>query len=69
MNIPKFLRKEGNALLYNAKDDSTFVFYIPANYFNNTVSITLIPSYEHFFENFARLFSLMQNDEILLDLE
>ena len=41
MNIPKFLRKEGNALLYNAKDDSTFVFYIPANYFNNTVKVPI----------------------------
>lgn len=41
MEIPKFLRKEGNALVYNNNDDSTLVYYIPENYFNNTSKISI----------------------------
>ena len=38
MNLPKFLDKQGDALVYNQKD-STFVFYVPENYFNNTAKV------------------------------
>lgn len=40
MNLPYFLSKEGNALVYN-QDNSTFVFYVPANYFNNTSKVNI----------------------------
>ena len=40
MNIPYFLKKEGNSLVYN-QDNSTFVFYVPANYFNNTSKVNI----------------------------
>ena len=35
MELPNFLSLEGRSLVYN-KDNSTFVFYVPANYFTNT---------------------------------
>lgn len=38
--IPNFLKREGNSLLYN-QDNSTFVFYVPANYFNNTSKVPI----------------------------
>ena len=41
MEVPKFLKKEGNALVYNRNDDSTFVFYVPENYFKNTSKISV----------------------------
>ena len=40
MNLPYFLSKEGNSLVYN-QDNSTFVFYVPANYFNNTSKVNI----------------------------
>lgn len=40
MNVPYFLKKEGNSLVYN-QDNSTFVFYVPANYFNNTSKVNI----------------------------
>ena len=40
MNLPSFLKKEGNSLIYN-QDNSTFVFYVPANYFNNTSKVNI----------------------------
>lgn len=40
MNIPYFLKKEGNSLVYN-QDNSTFVFYVPVNYFNNTSKVNI----------------------------
>ena len=35
MEMPSFLSLEGRSLVFN-KDNATFVFYVPANYFNNT---------------------------------
>ena len=32
--MPSFLSREGRSLVFN-KDNATFVFYVPANYFNN----------------------------------
>lgn len=40
MQLPKFLSHEGKALIYN-QPDSTFVFYVPQNYFNNTSKISI----------------------------
>lgn len=34
MEIPKFLRLEGDSLVFNEKN-KTFVFYVPENFFNN----------------------------------
>ena len=44
MELPKFLSRDGRALVYN-QDDSTFVFYVPANYFNNTSKIPIAEYY------------------------
>lgn len=41
MELPKFLKKEGNALVYNNNDDSTFVFYVPEAYFNNSSKVPI----------------------------
>lgn len=40
MNLPKFLNQQGNALVYN-QDNSTFEFYIPSIYFNNTAKVNI----------------------------
>ena len=40
MNLPSFLKKEGNSLIFN-QDNSTCVFYVPANYFNNTSKVNI----------------------------
>ena len=37
----RLIKKEGNALVYNRNDDSTFVFYVPENYFKNTSKISV----------------------------
>lgn len=44
MELPKFLSKEGRALVFN-QDNATFVFYVPANYFNNTSKVTIAEYY------------------------
>lgn len=36
MEIPKFLKLEGESLLYNGPEGSMFVFYVPENFFDNT---------------------------------
>ena len=33
--MPKFLRRQGKSIVFDL-DDSTFVFYVPANYFNDS---------------------------------
>lgn len=38
--LPYFLSREGNSLIYN-QENSTFVFYVPANYFNNTSKVNI----------------------------
>lgn len=35
MEVPKFLKLEGDALVFN-EDNKTFVFYVPENFFNST---------------------------------
>ena len=40
MELPSFLSRDGDALVYN-KDNSTFIFYVPDNYFNNTAKISI----------------------------
>lgn len=35
MEVPNFLKLEGNALVYNGKDNTEFQFYLPENFFNN----------------------------------
>lgn len=35
MELPNFLTQKGRSLIFN-RDNETFVFYVPANYFNNT---------------------------------
>ena len=40
MKVPGFLKQEGNALIYN-QDESTLVFYIPENYFNNSSKVPI----------------------------
>lgn len=44
MNLPKFLTLKDNSLIYN-QDNSTFVFYVPANYFNNSVKVPIAEYY------------------------
>lgn len=44
MELPKFLSQQGRSLIFN-QDDSTFVFYVPANYFNNTSKISYAEYY------------------------
>jgi hypothetical protein len=38
MELPNFLSKQDRSLIYN-KDNSTFVFYVPSNYFSNKSKI------------------------------
>lgn len=40
MELPYFLSKEGNSLIYN-QEDSTFVYYVPSNYFNNDSKVNI----------------------------
>ena len=40
MDLPKFLDKQGNSLVFNMPD-STFVFYVPMNYFSNTSKVPI----------------------------
>lgn len=40
MELPNFLTLKGRSLVFN-KDNSTFVFYVPANYFNNTSKVPI----------------------------
>ena len=40
MDLPKFLSKEGDSLIFN-QEDSTFVFYVPMNYFSNTTKVPI----------------------------
>lgn len=40
MELPYFLSKEGDSLVFN-QDNSTFIFYVPENYFNNTAKISI----------------------------
>ena len=40
MDLPKFLSLEGQSLVFN-QPDSTFVFYVPENYFNNSVKVPI----------------------------
>ena len=44
MKLPRFLSQEGDSLVYN-QDKSTFVFYVPENYFNNTSKISIAEIY------------------------
>lgn len=43
-NIPDFLKRDEDSILFN-KDDATFVFYVPSNYFNNKVKIPIAVEY------------------------
>lgn len=36
MQVPDFLKQEGDALVYNGKPDTELVYYIPESFFNNT---------------------------------
>ena len=38
--LPGFLSREGRSLVFN-RDNQTFVFYVPANYFNNSSKIPI----------------------------
>ena len=40
MELPNFLTLKGRSLIFN-KDNSTFVFYVPANYFKNTSKVPI----------------------------
>ena len=40
MDLPKFLDRQGNSLVFNMPD-STFVFYVPMNYFSNTSNVPI----------------------------
>ena len=40
MELPNFLSLKGRSLIFN-KDNATFVFYVPANYFNNTSKVPI----------------------------
>lgn len=40
MELPNFLSQEGRSLVFN-KDNATFVFYVPANYFKNTSKVPI----------------------------
>lgn len=40
MELPNFLTLKGRSLVFN-KDNSTFVFYVPANYFKNTSKVPI----------------------------
>lgn len=40
MELPSFLSLKGRSLVFN-RDNATFVFYVPANYFNNTSKIPI----------------------------
>ena len=44
MELPGFLSREGRSLVFN-KDNATFVFYVPANYFSNTSKIPIAEYY------------------------
>lgn len=44
MDLPKFLSKEGSALVFN-QEDSTFVFFVPKNFFNNSVKVPIAEMY------------------------
>ena len=44
MELPSFLSLEGRSLVFN-RDNATFVFYVPANYFNNTVKVPIAEYY------------------------
>lgn len=44
MELPKFLDRKGESLVFN-QDDSTFVFYVPLNYFDNKVKIPIAQQY------------------------
>lgn len=41
MQIPNFLKQDGDALLFN-KDDETFVFYVPQEYFDSVTKNSAI---------------------------
>jgi hypothetical protein len=47
MELPNFLSKEGRSLVYN-KEDSTFVFYVPSVYFNNTSKVPIAEYYGNY---------------------
>ena len=36
MQIPSFLKQEGDALVYNGQPDTELVYYVPDSFFNNT---------------------------------
>ena len=40
MDLPKFLYKEDDSLKFN-EEDSTFIFFVPMNYFNNSVKVPI----------------------------
>ena len=40
MELPNFLTLKGRSLIFN-KDNATFVFYVPANYFKNTSKVAI----------------------------
>lgn len=40
MELPNFLSREGKSLVFN-QDNSTFVFFIPAVYFNNSAKVQI----------------------------
>lgn len=44
MDLPKFLTREGNSLLFN-QDNATFVFFVPKNFFNNSVKVPIAEVY------------------------
>jgi hypothetical protein len=44
MDLPKFLTREGNALLFN-EENSTFIFFVPKNFFNNSVKVPIAEVY------------------------
>jgi len=44
MDLPNFLDKKDDKLIYNKKD-STFIFYVPKNYFSNSVKVPIAEQY------------------------
>ena len=40
MELPSFLSLKGRSLIFN-RDNATFVFYVPANYFKNTSKVPI----------------------------
>lgn len=44
MDLPKFLDKKGDSLIFN-QQDSTFAFFVPKNYFSNSVKVPIAEQY------------------------